>query len=149
MATRGAWPGAAARPAPRCPSPWRGGCPLGLAGRDQPADGGAGGHREAPVEQRRALLPAARRPGLGTHQRDDQPASVALGRTDVGVPGDVGEAGLAADGARVREQELVVVLDLVAARVLRRLRGYLGALRAVVAPEILPGEAGARDERQV
>ena len=79
---------------------------------DQPADRGARGLGEAPVEQRRALLPALRRHVFGAEQRDDQPAAVAFGGTDVGVPGQVGEAGLAAQRARIAVDEQVLVLDL-------------------------------------
>ena len=104
-------------------------------------------HREAPVEQRGGLHPLPSRL-LGARQhRHHQPVTTALRDPDIGVARVVGEPGLAADGARVVGQQLVVVGDAEG-----RVDVEAGKHRVRRAEQL--GEAGdrqslAHDQRQV
>src|SRR5207237_3459707 len=105
--------------------------------------------RETPVEQRGALLPAALRRGLRAQQRDHEPASVPRGAAHETVPGQLGEAGLAAQRARVVVDQLVLVLELEAALLERLLRRHLRAAGQRVPAEVVPGETDPGDQGQV
>ena len=122
---------------------------LRLTGHNQVPHRGVAGEPEPPVEQAGRLLPGPLWADLSAEHGDDQPASVALGRADEGVPGDVGEACLAAERTRVLKKEPVVVLDREPVRVLWRLRRHPGILGLDVPTEVLISEAGPEDQGQV
>ena len=106
------------RPRPPAPAAAAGGRRRRRRGVDQHPDRGRVRRLgEAPVQQRRGLLPHRHRLLLAAHQRHHQPAPVPLGRADQGVPGRVGEPGLAADRPAVVLHQLVAVGQLEAGQV--------------------------------
>ena len=83
-------------------------------GFDQRADLGARRRREAVVQQMRRLFPRRDRLTGPAHQHHHEAAAVPLGCADECLARVVGVSGLAAEGAGVVEQQLVVVLDRIA-----------------------------------
>ena len=105
------------------PSRGRGGIAGGRGRRHEDPDGLVRVEGKAVVEQPRGLLPRPDREDVGGEQGDREPAAVAFGAGDEGLPGVVGVAGLTAEGAVVAVEQLVVVAD----RERGMVAGFIGA----------------------
>ena len=117
-------------------------------GVDQaPHTRGPGRDGEPPVQQQGGLVGGAQRHVLGAHHADHQPPPVALGGGDVGVPGGVGEACLAAQVPRGVGQR-VLVLDLVAGGAALH-RGHLRDRRPQQRDRGRVRDQPAEDQREV
>jgi len=108
----------------------------------------AGAHREPPVEQAGRLVGGTQGPALGVHHADHEPPSVAFRGRDEGVPGGVGEPGLAPQIAPVGRQQRVLALDLPAEGAARHAR-HPGGGHAQHRGRRRAGQQGTEDQRQV